>query len=400
MPWQDNSGNGSDNTSDYNQGGPWGQPPRGGNGSGNGSGNGGRGPRRPSRDGEPPDLDELLEASRERLKRAFPGRRGGHGGRGGRGGGIEMNGKTFGLIAAAILILWGISGFYRVNPNQLAVVTTFGEFDKIATSGLNWHIPYPFQNAKTENVTDVRSANVPTSRSGGTGFMLTKDKNIVDVEMTVQWQIKPGVIPENGEFPGVAQFVFNIDDPQNLLVTVAEAAIREAVGANDLEYVRTNGRAEVQQQTLALMQSALDLNQAGIEVIEVNLERTAPPTREVDEAFLDVKAAEQDQEQFINTARSYQNRVVPQARGQAQRILEEARGYQFRVTAEARGQAERFEKIYAEYAKAPQVTRQRMYLETTERVLATMDKIIIEEGAGSGVVPYLPLNELQKGKSQ
>ncbi len=389
MPWHDNSGNGSDKN---NSGGPWGQPPR--NGGGNGNNGGGRGPRRPSRDGEAPDLEELLEASRERLKKAFPGGRGGRGS----GSGFDLNGKALGVFFIIGLLLWGFSGVYIVNPNQLAVVTTFGKYEKITGSGLNWHIPFPVQKAQIENVTDVRSDHVPQKRSAAeTGFMLTKDKNIVDVEMTVQWRIKPGVQVVDGELPGVAQFLFNIDDPTNLVVTIAEAAIREAVGSNNLDFVQATGRADIQLQTIALMQSALDLQKAGVEITEVNLESAEPPTADVNEAFLDVEAAKQDRVQYINTARAYQNRVVPQARGQAQRILEDARGYQAQVTAEARGQAERFDKIYEEYAKAPQVTRQRMYLETTERVLAKMDKIIIEEGAGSGVVPYLPLNELSKG---
>lgn len=386
MPWQDNSGNGGGRGPVR---GPWGQPPKNNNGGGD---RGGR--------GEPPDLEELLQASRQRLKRAFP--RGGKGGGGGAGGGgaPRMSRGMGLLIAVGLVALWLLSGFYQVGASQLGVVTTFGEFTRVTGPGLHWHAPAPFQNARTETVTEVRSNTIPQNmtqrgeQSGG--LMLTGDKNIVDVGMTVQWRIKADVTAAEGELPPVAQFVFLIDGPQQLVVSVGESAIREVVGRNELDYVQTDGRTDVQEQTRRLMQEALDAQSSGIEVVEVNLEKADPPTDEVNEAFLDVIAAAQDREQFINRARQYANRVVPEARGQAQRILEDARGYAARVTAEARGQAQRFNVIHEEYQKAPEVTRQRMYLETVEAVLGDMNKIIIDEQAGSGVVPYLPLTELQR----
>ncbi|MEM9171050.1 MAG: FtsH protease activity modulator HflK, partial [Pseudomonadota bacterium] len=368
---------------------PWGGPrPNGGGGGG----------RRPG--GEPPDLEDLLQASRQRLKRAFP--RSGGGGRGGRGG-PEINAKTIGFATAGLAFLWGLSGFYQVQANQLGVVTTFGEYSAITSPGLHWHIPAPVQNAQLVNVTDINTAPIPANRQAGAaegGLMLTGDKNIVDVEMVVQWKVKAEAAAEDGAFPGPAKFVFNIDDPLNLVTTVGEAAIREVVGSNSLDYVQTTGRTDVQIKTQELMQATLDLQGSGMEITSVNLQKTEPPTQEVNEAFLDVEAAKQDREQFINNARTYQNQVVPEARGQAQRVLEDARGYQARVTAEARGQADRFNAIASEYQKAPEVTRQRMYLETVEKVLGDMNKIIVEDDAGSGVVPYLPLNELSKRGDQ
>ncbi|MEL7488813.1 MAG: FtsH protease activity modulator HflK, partial [Pseudomonadota bacterium] len=278
--------------------------------------------------------------------------------------------------------------------------TTFGKYERITSPGLHWRVPSPVQNVRMEQVTDVRELPIPQTRGQrgpqAEGLMLTGDKNIVDIEMTVFWKIKPGVAPENGDLPGVAQFVFNIDDPSNLVKTVGEASIREVVGRNTLDFVQTTGRSAVQQETQQLMQATLDLQLSGIEVTSVNIEKTEPPTAEVNEAFLDVEAAKQDREQYINNARAYANRVVPEARGQAQRILENARAYQAQVTAEARGQADRFSAILTEYEKAPEVTRQRMYLETVEKVLGDMNKIIVEEDAGSGVVPYLPLNEISR----
>ena len=387
MPWQDNSGNRGGGR------GPWGQPPR---GSGGGSNNGGG-------RNDPPDLEDLLQASRQRLKRAFP--RGGRGGNGGGGPGFQLNRSTGGFIAAGLVALWLASGIYQVAPNELAVVTTFGNYESVEGPGLHWHIPTPVQAVSKQPVLSLQDMDIPvTDRRGGQlspGLMLTGDKNIVDISFTVQWRIKPNLIPEQGEeMPGVAQFMFNIDEPEALIRMTGEAAMREIVGRNTLDVVQTEGRADIAEQTRQLMQASLDAYKAGVQVELVNLKLAEPPTNEVNEAFRDVQAAEQNQATVIQNARQYTNQVVPEARGQAQRILEEARGYASRVTAEARGQAQRFDNIYEEYRKAPDVTRQRMYLETVERVLGDMDKIIVDENAGSGVVPYLPLDQVRRQPAQ
>ncbi len=383
MPWQDNSGNNTPNNRGPQRG-PWGQPPRGpGNGGPTGPG-GGR--------GEPPDLEELLNASRQRLKKVFP--RGADNGRSGDGPRPpQLTVRNAALGAAGLLALWLVSGFYTVGASDLGIVTT---------PGLHWRAPSPIQNVDTVSVTIVRSTTVPRAPAGQQreGLMLTRDKNIVDIGVTVQWRIKGDVTPGVNGLPAVAQFAFLIDNPERMLTTIAEAAIREIVGRNELDFVQTEGRTVVQDETRTLMQQTLDAQNTGIEIVAVNLEKTDPPTPEVNAAFLDVIAAAQDREQYINTSRAYQNRVVPEARGQAQRILEEATAYSSRVTAEARGQAQRFDAIREEYAKAPDVTRQRMYLETIEKVLGPMNKIIIEENTGPGVVPYLPLNQLQRTENQ
>ena len=384
MPWQDNSGNRGGGR------GPWGQPPR-GNGGGSNNNGGGR--------GDPPDLEDLLQASRQRLKRAFPRGGGGGGGRGG--GGFQLNRSTGGLIAGGLVLLWLFSGWYQVDTDELAVVTTFGKYETVTSPGLHWHIPAPIQAVSKQPVQALQDMDIPAAnrRAGplSAGLMLTGNKNIVDIAFTVQWRIKSALTPEDGEdMPGVAQFTFNIDDPEALVRMTGEAAIREIVGRNTLDYVQTDGRAEVASQTQALMQSALDSYQSGIQIERVNLKLAEPPTDEVNEAFRDVQAAEQNQATVIQQARQYTNQVVPEARGQAQRILEEAGAYAAERTADARGQAARFNEIYAEYAQAPEVTRQRMYLETVEKVLGDMDKIIVEDGAGSGVVPYLPLDQVRR----
>jgi len=392
MPWQDNSGKGGGRGPVR---GPWGQPPRppgGDNGGGPGKG-GGR--------GEPPDLDELLKASKQRLKRAFP--RTGQGGPIGGGRAPEINRRTIMLGGAGIGLLWLLSGFYQVGAQDRAVVLTFGKFEQVSAPGLHWRLPYPFQSVKTENVTGVREELVPAAnsqRGQSSGLMLTGDKNIVDIGLKVQWRIKEEMTAPAGELPAVANFKLMIQDPENLVRTVAEASIREVVGRNELDFVQTDGRAVIMDETRALMQQTLDAQKTGILIESVNLEKADPPTEEVNQAFLDVIAAAQDREQFINRAREYANKVLPEARGAAQQILEEARAYQAQVTADARGQASRFDAIYAEYAKAPEVTRQRMYLETTERVLGPMNKVIIDDKASKGVVPYLPLTDLNKRANQ
>jgi membrane protease subunit HflK len=387
MPWQDNSGKGGGRGPVR---GPWGQPPKppgGGGGDGNGKG--------PGRGGEPPDLDELLKASKLRLKRAFP--------RGPGGGPPTITRRTGALAAAGIGVLWVLSGFYQVGTQELGVITTFGKYETVSAPGLHWRMPYPFQAVKTENVTGVREELIPTgnAQSGqSSGLMLTGDKNIVDIGLKVQWRIKQEMTAPAGDLPAVANFKLKIQEPENLVRTVAEASIREVVGRNELDFVQTDGRAVVVDETRTLMQQTLDAQKTGILIDSVNLVKANPPTEEVNQAFLDVIAAAQDREQFINRAREYANKVVPEARGLAQKTLEDAGAYRAQVTADARGQAARFDSIYAEYQKAPEVTRQRMYLETAERVLGPMNKIIMEEGASRGVVPYLPLNELNKKSVQ
>ena len=378
MPWQDNSGNR----------GPWGQPPRGNNG---GSNNNGRGGGR----GEPPDLEDLLQASRQRLKRAFPG--------GGGGRGPNINSTMIGLIGVGILALWLFSGLYQVNPGERAVVTTFGEYTRIEAQGLKWRIPFPVQNVEIVPVDAERQTEIgfrgDTVNRGqealSESLMLTGDKNIADVTFSVNWNVDTSAVADD-DLPGPAKFIFNIESPDNVVRAVAEAAMREVVGGNTLQPLITSGRTLVENDTMRLMQEALDSYESGIRIIRVNYGRAdAPP--QVREAFLDVFNAGSEAESKINEAQRYFNEKIPRARGEAQQILENSRAYAARVTEDARGQAERFNQIYGEYRNAPDVTRQRMYLETVESVLADMNKIIIDEqSSSSGVVPYLPLTELNR----
>ena len=389
MPWQDNSGNRGSGR------GPWGQPPRGNNGGD--QNNGGR------RQGEPPDLEDLLEASRRRLRRAFPRGRGG--GSGGGKGGLPINGPLVGLVGAGILALWLFSGIYQVNPGERALVTTFGKFTDIEAQGLKWHVPFPVQSVEIVLVDRTRTTEIGfrgTAQRSAEAFseslMLTGDKNIADVTFSVDWNIDTSPQAE-GELPGPAKFAFNIENQDNVVRAVAEAAMREVVGGNRLEPLLTSGRGDVAERTQTIMQEALNAYDSGINIIRVNYQKAdAPP--QVRDAFLDVFNAGSEAERKVNDAQRYYNEKIPLARGEAQRILEGAAAYAARVTADARGQAERFNQIYDEYRQAPDVTRQRMYLETVESVLADMNKIVIDDEAGSGVVPYLPLNELNQRTSQ
>lgn len=386
MPWQDNSGNR----------GPWGQPPRGNNGGSNNNGRGGRG----GGGGEPPDLEDLLQASRQRLKRAFPG--GGRGMGGGRG--PQINGAMMALIGVVLVVLWVFASLFQVNPGERAVVTTFGEFTRIEAQGLKFRI-FPIQGVEkvavdAERQTEIGFRGNVSSRGQealSESLMLTGDKNIADVTFSVNWNVDTSAVADD-ELPGPAKFIFNIENPDNVVRAVAEAAMREVVGGNTLQPLITSGRDLVENDTMRLMQEALDSYDSGIRIIRVNYGRAdAPP--QVREAFLDVFNAGSEAEAKINEAQRYFNEKIPRARGEAQQILENSRAYAARVTEDARGQADRFNQIYDEYRNAPDVTRQRMYLETVETVLSDMNKIIIDEDSGQGVVPYLPLNELNRQPS-
>ena len=364
MPWSSQNGGGGGGLK--GGGGPWGQGPSGGGG------------------GPSPDLEELLKRSQDRLKQAMPG--------GGRSGAF----LALVLIVGLAVIAW-LGFFVQVQPNQQGVVLRFGELNRTLTPGLKFRWPYPIETVYTPAVTNINRVEVGmrTAASanifGGAGgdvqvrdvaeesLMLTGDENIVDVDFVVLWRIKDA-----------AAFLFNIQNPESTVKDVAESAMREIVGQNDIQPILTRSRQETEQAVRDLMQKMLDEYRAGVEITQVQMQKVDPPG-EVIAAFRDVQAARADQERLQNEADTYANRVVPEARGDAQRILQAAEAYKQQAVAEAIGRTERFLKVYEEYAKAPDVTRKRMFLETMERVLGKTDKIIIDDSAqGSGVVPYLP----------
>jgi modulator of FtsH protease HflK len=360
-----------------NQGGGW-------------QGGGGQGPwgGRPGGGQQPPDLEELLRRSQEKVKKIFPG---------GAGGGFGSNRKAWVIIPLALVVIWLASGFYMVQPSEQGVVLRFGEWHETTLPGLNWHFPAPIESVVTPEVTRVNRVEVgfrsgtDTTRGGtnrdvaNESLILTGDENIVDINFVLLWQIKDA-----------GQFLFNIRDPEQTVKAVAESVMREIIGETPFAEATTEGRGNIELQARERMQATLDDYGAGIQVNQVQLQKVDPPSEVID-AFRDVQRAQADRERAQNEAETYANDILPRARGEAERLVQEAQAYRQEVVADAQGDAQRFIAVYNEYAKAPDVTTRRLYLETMEQVLRDMNKIVIDKAAaGSGVVPYLPLPELER----
>jgi len=352
-------------------GSPWGSPPGGGNG-------GGRGPT-------PPDIDEIIKNIQKTINRFIPGR--------GAGGSKPI---FLGLII--LVIIWVASGLYRVLPDEQGIVLRFGKFVNTTQPGLNYHIPYPIERALTPKVTKVNRMDVGFRTGSDTGFssagiadvpeeslMLTGDENIVNIDFSVFWVIKDA-----------GKFLFKIQDPQGTVKAAAETAMREVIAKSKIQPILTEGRSQIEVETQEIIQDILDEYNSGIQITQVQTQKADPPDQVID-AFRDVQAARADMERSKNEAEAYANDVIPRARGEAAKILQAAEAYKKQVVARAEGEASRFISIYTEYALAKEVTQERMYLETMEKVLADIDKVIIDKKAG-GVVPYLPLPELGKKK--
>ncbi|GHB31628.1 protease modulator HflK [Pseudovibrio japonicus] len=382
MPWSNESGGGGNN------GGPWGNS--GGNRGGGGPWGGGGGPQRngSNNGGNPPDFEEILKRGQDRLKSVLPGD----------GGGLGFKGILFAILVA--VVIWLATGIYRVEPSEVGVELVFGKVVGQTDPGLNYNWPYPVGRVYTPEVLRVRELTVGMEEFvRGTSInqrdvpeeslMLTGDENIVDVDFKVQWRIQ-------NTPTGVQEYLFNIQNPSGTVKAVAESAMREVVGGSRIDAILTENRAPIQLAVQQLMQETLDSYKAGIEVTQVQMQKVDPPAQVI-EAFRDVQAARADQERIQNEAQAYANKIVPEARGNAARVSEAAQAYRDQTIAEATGQAQRFTKIYEEYAKSPDVIRQRLYLETMEEVLSKNPKIIIDgNGQQSGVVPYLPLDQLNR----
>ena len=363
MPWSNQGG------------GPWGSGPKGPWGSGPQS----SGPT-------PPDLEDMLRRGQDKLRSVMPGG--------------NLGGKGFAIVLLGAVLLWGFSGFFRVEPDELGVVLRFGKEVREVQPGLNYHIPYPIETVLTPkalrvNRIDIGMRLVEDIRRGSTtrdvpeeSLMLTGDENIVDVDFTVFWRIKP---------KGVGDFLFHIQNPEGTVKAVAESAMREVVGRSEIQPILTGARQNIETGVQELMQKVLDSYQAGVLVTQVQMQKVDPPTQVID-SFRDVQAARADLERAQNEAQTYANRVVPEARGRAAQILQSAEAYREQTVAEAKGQASRFSQVYEQYKKAPDVTRERLYLETMERIFSGTDKVILDtqSGAGGGVVPFLPLNEMRR----
>jgi len=368
MPWNDNQGGGGGGP--WGSGGgnnnqnPWGRRPQGG---GNGGGDDG------------PDLDEIVRDMQNRLRGIFGGGNGG-----GKKGGGGAGAFGFGFILLVIVGIWFLmpgSGWYQVGPSQAGVVLRFGEYTRTTGAGFHFKLPSPIETVIVPEVTTTNTISIGT---GNEGQMLTRDQNIVDIDFAVQWRVD-----STGD--GVRNYLFNVRDPQSTVAAVSESAMREVIGTSDLQFIITEGRGEVSRRTRDLVQEVLDEYNAGIQILQVNLQ-TAQPPASVIEAFRDVDVAEQDAERARLQATSFANSTIPEARGRAARLTQQAQAYRDSVIAEAQGQADRFVAIYDQYRLAPEVTRRRMYLEVMEEVLGRSNLTVLDGEAGA--VPYLPLDQL------
>ncbi|TWB35876.1 FtsH protease activity modulator HflK [Nitrospirillum pindoramense] len=387
---------------------PWGQSPGvAGGGSSGASKPGGKPGSRPQ-----PGLEDAVRQGGERLRVLLGGNgggagRGSGGGNGGRprggapaGGSFNLNnwssGRIVGVGVAAALILWGLTGIYRVAADEQGVVLRFGKPVRVEQPGLRYHLPAPIEQVLLPQVTRVNRIEIGY-RSQGDGrrsvsdrdvadesTMLTGDENIVDIDFAVFWVIKD---------PG--KFLFNIREPEETVKKVAESAMREIIGRTEIQPALTDARQRIENDSRQLLQTILDQYQAGIEITQVQLQRVEPPPAVV-EAFNDVQRARQDRERLRNEAETYRNDIIPRARGDAERLNQEAQAYRDQVVDLAQGDAKRFQQVLEAYAQAPDAASRRLYIDTMEQILKGTRKILLDDKAGGGAVPYLPLNDMLK----
>ena len=376
---------------------PWNQPGSGGNDNdpwGQRNGHGGR--------GAPPDLDQILRDAKKRLESILGGGKGG--GRGeensnDRGGG-RFGGKLIAILIVVGFGVWVASGIYTVDQQEQAVELRFGQYSETNEAGLNWHWPAPFETVEIINTQNVNTVEVGYRESGRNvqsvpreALMLTEDENIIDVQFAVQYDIK-----------SPTDLLFNVSeysprDTADMVVRQAtESAVREIVGRNTMDFAITDGRAQLAAETKGLVQAILDRYETGVNIRSVEMQNAQPPTQ-VKDAFDDVVRAREDEERLKNLAEAYSNDVIPRARGFSARILQEAEAYKAAVIAKADGETSRFKQVLDEYRKAPDITRDRLYLETMEQVFSNSSKMIIDQPSGGNNVMYLPLDQLLRGRT-
>ena len=362
MPWN-NQGGGN------NGGGPWGQ---GGGGGPWGQGGGGQPPQ---------DIDALIRQGRDAWRRMMPG-------------GGASSGRTVTLLILVFALIWAATGFYRVNPQQQGVVLRFGEWVRTSSPGLHYHLPFPIETVLKPEVTrdnrievgfrDVSGNSASRRDIADESQMITGDENIVDIDFVVFWRIADA-----------GQYLFNLAEPDETIKVTAEAVMREIIGRTPIQNVLTEGRQVIQVEARQQLQDLLNEYGAGVRVRDVQLLTVDPPSDVID-AFNDVQRARQDRDRLKNEAEAFSNDIVPRARGEAAKLVAEAEAYQAEVVNRATGDASRFDQIFQAYLKDKDVTKERIYIETVEEIFSNVDKIIIDSDAGNGVVPYLPLKELNK----
>jgi modulator of FtsH protease HflK len=372
-----------------NNGGPWG----GGGNNGQGGGNDDdrdRGGRKPHNDGpQIPEIDELMNKGREQLRVLMGGGNGNNGGPNGSGGdggpGFAVTRGMVGIGVVGAAVLWLMASFYTVKPEEQSVELMLGRYAQTGGPGLNF-APWPVVTREVVAVTSERNIDIGTSRAGlDAGLMLTGDENIVDIDFQVVWNITD---PQ--------MYLFNLADPPQTIAAVAESAMREIISQSELAPILNRDRGAIADRLRDLIQQTLDSYDSGVNIVRVNFDKADPP-EPVIAAFRAVQDAEQERDRLQNVADAYANRVVAEARGEAAQQLEQAEGYRSQVVNEAEGEASRFSAVLAEYKKAPEVTRKRLYLETMEQIIGGVDIILLDDTAGGqGVVPYLPLNEIRR----
>ncbi len=352
MAWNEPGGNGNDKD-------PWGN--------------------RKNSDG-PPDLDEFFKNISEKLNALFGGKGKKRGGGGGRNfpNAPKIGGMAFSVIASLVIVGWLFTGLYVNQPAESGVVTQFGRHVQTTQAGLNWHIPWPIQTVVKVNTEEVNSTEVARQPA------LTMDENLVEIALNVQYRIA------NAE-----DYLFNVRQPEDTVTQAAESALREVVGRTEMNPLITTGRDLVREEVRTILQTNLADYNSGIEIRDVNLTYSEPP-EQVRGAFEDVIKAREDKERFISESEAYRNEILPRARGDAQRVLEEAEAYKARITEASVGESMRFLSLLEEYAKAPQVTRDRLYLESMEDVLSNTSKVMVGSGEDSNNLMYLPLDKLMQ----
>jgi membrane protease subunit HflK len=374
MPWSNQNGGGGpwggggdnnngNNNNNGGNGGPWGQGPKGPRGGGPNT---------------PPDLEDILRKGQDRLKKVFPGGSGGKGG---------SNRGVFFLIGAAVLGFWLFQSVYTVQPDELAVELRFGKPKaEVSEPGLHFHF-WPIETYEKAQIVE-KQINIggQGSRNATQGLMLTGDQNIVNVQFSVLYRVSDP-----------RAYLFNVDNPDSMVQQVSESAIREIVGRRPAQDVFRDNRAAIAQSVRDIVQATLDRYNAGIQVNAVSIEDAAPP-REVADAFDEVQRAEQDEDRFVEEANQYSNQKLGQARGEAAQVREDAAGYKTRMVQEAEGESQRFNSVLSIYKQSPDVTRDRLFIETMEQVLKDSNKVIIE--GGNNVMPYLPLTELMRQQNK
>jgi membrane protease subunit HflK len=340
----------------------------------------------------PPDLDELWKRLNERINAIFGNKGGGSGGGSSFPQGGLPGGNLLGLLIILMVLVWVASGFYIVDTGQRGVVLRFGKYSETTEPGPRWHLPWPIESREIVNVDQVRTVEIGyrnnvKSKVIRESLMLTDDENIIDLQFAVQYILKDPV-----------EFLFVNRSPEDAVLQVAETSMREIVGRNKMDFVLYEGRADIADRAKVLMQEILDRYKTGISISQVTLQNIQPP-EQVQAAFDDAVKAGQDRERLKNEAEAYFNDVVPRARGMASRLKAESDGYKLAVTANAEGEASRFSQIVTEYLKAPQVTRERIYLDTMQTVMNNTSKVVVDQKGGNSLL-YLPLDKLQQIVSQ